>query len=377
MNVIIIEDREDTVKEIMEYCEKHGWGGERYTFGEYQDGLEKKPDVVILDWKNDDSGAFDGEEILNAIWDKNFCPIVIFSGVFATEYGGDIPHHPLIHSIQKGDELPVISYLESIEKLVPVISNLKDDFNKALKEALNALSLINDGDYSKDKLLKYLFAKRVVNYFSQGYEESLCDEYADKEKPDDSFLLPPWSQYIYPPFSKSLCTCDLIRKIPDSGDVNTIGLSEEYMLILTPSCDMVFRDGKAKVDKVLCAQCFSKEVFHGKTLVERPSKTNISEVKGMLNTGYNRHYVSLPEIKEVMPYLTVNMKDLNFVPLGKIAYNKEMITSGDYTHYRVVSFDSPYREQIVWAHMQISCRPGVPDRDAKCWAEGILTDDRN
>ncbi len=71
------------------------------------------------------------------------------------------------------------------------------------------------------------------------------------------------------------------------------------------------------------------------------------------------------------------MKELEFVPLKNIATNKEMITYGSHTHYRVVSLDSPFREQIMWAHMQISCRPGVPDRDTFNWASDILTDDSN
>lgn len=32
-----------------------------------------------------------------------------------------------------------------------------------------------------------------------------------------------------------------------------------------------------------------------------------------------------------------------------------------------------FREQIVWAYMQNSCRPGVPDRNTKLWAKEILT----
>ena len=41
-------------------------------------------------------------------------------------------------------------------------------------------------------------------------------------------------------------------------------------------------------------------------------------------------------------------------------------------YYRVASVNSPFREQIVWAHMINSCRPGMPERNMDEWAEGIF-----
>ena len=40
----------------------------------------------------------------------------------------------------------------------------------------------------------------------------------------------------------------------------------------------------------------------------------------------------------------------------------------------MASVSSPFREQIVWAYMINSCRPGMPDRDMTTWAEGIMTE---
>ena len=39
---------------------------------------------------------------------------------------------------------------------------------------------------------------------------------------------------------------------------------------------------------------------------------------------------------------------------------------------RVASIDSPFREQIAWAHMQIASRPALPDRELNSWVEEIL-----
>jgi len=39
---------------------------------------------------------------------------------------------------------------------------------------------------------------------------------------------------------------------------------------------------------------------------------------------------------------------------------------------RIASIDSPFREQIAWAHLQIAGRPGVPERDIDKWTQEIL-----
>ncbi|MGN0716680.1 hypothetical protein, partial [Treponema berlinense] len=68
----------------------------------------------------------------------------------------------------------------------------------------------------------------------------------------------------------------------------------------------------------------------------------------------------------------VNLKDLHFVELSSIAIKSNDIDNLKHKFVRIASLNSPYREQIVWAHMVNSCRPGVPDRDYKSWAEALL-----
>jgi hypothetical protein len=38
---------------------------------------------------------------------------------------------------------------------------------------------------------------------------------------------------------------------------------------------------------------------------------------------------------------------------------------------RVASVDSPFREQIAWAFVQIAGRPALPDRDLESWVQEI------
>lgn len=199
-------------------------------------------------------------------------------------------------------------------------------------------------------IIKYLLAKRTVNYF-------------DLERKD--ITLPPWGMYLYPPIlNNSLSTCDILRKVSMSTDLSKIGEPDEYLLVLTPSCDLV-NEGirNAKVEEVLCAKCFDKEVFSGD--VRKAGK-----IESLLNSGVNKQWVALPAYKNICPSLTVDMKKLEIIPLSKVIMDIKELKENN-TYLRICSVDSPFREQIIWNYMQTSCRPGVPDRNVTAWAKDI------
>jgi CTP synthase len=127
-----------------------------------------------------------------------------------------------------------------------------------------------------------------------------------------------------------------------------------------------------KVSHALCAHCYSKDVFHGIELKSEPKTKNVESVSGKLNLGYNGAYVAVPGFSNVIPYMTVDLKNIELIPLSQIALSEGNVNEN--TEYvRVASISSPFREQIVWAHMQNACRPGVPDRNTQLWAKEILT----
>lgn len=206
-----------------------------------------------------------------------------------------------------------------------------------------------EADMNND-IIKYLLAKRTVNYF-------------DLERKD--ITLPPWGMYLYPPIlNNSLSTCDILRKVSMSTDLSKIGEPDEYLLVLTPSCDLV-NEGirNAKVEEVLCAKCFDKEVFSGD--VRKAGK-----IESLLNSGVNKQWVALPAYKNICPSLTVDMKKLEIIPLSKVIMDIKELKENN-TYLRICSVDSPFREQIIWNYMQTSCRPGVPDRNVTAWAKDI------
>ncbi|ABN07351.1 response regulator receiver protein [Methanocorpusculum labreanum Z] len=359
MKVLIVDDQQATVKGIRDYCEDQGWMCciiETFE-NSYEKLTDYNPDVVILDWKNQETGSYDGEDILKNIWENSFRPVIVFSAMPLSDLEGRY-NHRLIKVIQKGDEEPVIQYLENIKTTAPVLSTIRTDFNDAMTHALNIFDAIDQTPNIEERVQKYVFAKRVLSHFSQ--------------KIDDA-QLPPWTQYLCPPISTSLCTCDVVRCINENS--NPIGKPEEYFVILTASCDMV--DSKTqtpKVKNVLCAQCCPKEWYYqnGQFQEGTSRKKIAASVEKSLKMGYTNEYrVALPEMPRILPHLTIDLKQIMLIPLTEIALSQMNINSEQHKYYRITSIDSPYREQIVWAHMLNSCRPGIPERDLETWTNHI------
>ena len=353
IKVLIIDDDEVSIKGIRDHCEDEGWKCRVSDFDKsYKQIMQWNPDVVILDLC--EAGADAGTPVLDSIWMNGYRPIVIFSGnIDSVTLKEEYNANELIQKYSKGDEQPVNDFLDEYKEFFCVLSEYRDDLGKSLIQAFDGVKSIKENrepDLNND-IVKYLLAKRTVNYF-------------DLERKD--ITLPPWGMYLYPPIlNNSLSTCDILRKVNSETDLSEIGSPDEYLLVLTPSCDL-YNEGEreAKVQEILCAKCFEKKVFADGT-------TNAGKIKKILHAGINKQWVPLPAYKNVCPALTVDMKKLEIISLDKVKMNKNDIKDDNTYYLRLCSIDSPFREQIIWNYMQTSCRPGVPDRNMDNWAEDI------
>lgn len=353
IKVLIIDDDETSIKGIRDHCEDAGWECEVTDFNKsYKQIMQWNPDVVVLDLC--EAGVDAGTPVLDSIWINGYRPIVIFSGnidsiTLKEEYNAN----ELIQKYPKGDEQPVNDFLDEYKEFFYVLSEYRDELGKSLIQAFDGVKSIKENKESdlNNAIIKYLLAKRTVNYF-------------DLERKD--ITLPPWGMYLHPPIlNNSLSACDILRKVSSDTDLSKIGNPDEYLLVLTPSCDL-FNEGKreAKVQEVLCAKCFEKKVFTDGT-------NKIDKIKKVLHDGINKQWVPLPAYKNVCPALTVDMKKLEIISLNKVIMNKANIEDDNTYYLRMCSIDSPFREQIIWNYMQTSCRPGVPDRNVDNWAVDI------
>lgn len=360
MKVLIIDDIEDTVKGIVDSCEDHKWECKTSDFDDaYKCIFEFDPDVIILDWREDAENIDVGETVLSNIWRNGFRPLIIFTAnAKLLNIDSKLQESNMIKVISKGDEDPVIEQLEALEKFASALELYRKDMGKALITALNSIENMKAQPGVEERAIEYVLSKRTSSFFDKEYVSSLP---------------PAWVQYLCPPVNVSLNVCDVIRIKHKDVNWDAEGQPEEYLLVLTPSCDMSVEGGRTpKVSHVLCAHCCEKEVFHGKGLSSNPKQKNITEVTKGLTAGYNSSKVALPGLTNVIPYLTVDLKKIELVAISEIAINISTINDSD-KYVRVASIASPFREQIVWAHMQNSCRPGVPDRNFELWAKEILT----
>lgn len=361
MRCLIVDDNIDVVKGIKDTLEDRNDICQICDFKDFiKHESEFEPDIIVLDLKDDADQINSGDPIFNRIISQRFIPTIIFSAI-AEMYSipDEVSSHPFIEVLSKGDEDEVIKCIDKWIPYIETVKNFKEQINSSFMESLKALgTFMNLGDKPEGSVMKYMLNKRANQFFD-------IDNVGDNP--------PAWIEYLYPPMKNHLLVADILRKISEETDLDKVGQAEEYAIILTPSCDMA----NGKTNKILIAQCTKKSDFSqtklGKDkITDKNGKNKIDRVAKELNTGYNSSKVALPELPSVIPYCTVNLKLLNQVLSSEIALSKEEIND-NHKYYRVASVNSPFREQIVWAHMINSCRPGMPNRDMETWATGILT----
>lgn len=134
--------------------------------------------------------------------------------------------------------------------------------------------------------------------------------------------------------------------------------------MLTPSCDLVTtKDRKPKVENVLVAKCITvKQALEQANFGKLSQKDLAEKIRSeILSQGYLRSILPLPQLAHIIPEMFADLRSLELLPLDK--------STGTIIGYkRVASLDSPFRELVSWAYLQISARPGLPDRDISRWA---------
>ena len=356
MKVLIVDDKPVSVKGIVDYCEDQHWDSKTVDFNDcYKEIIVSDPDVIVLDWCAD-PGDNSGMEILKSIWTNGYRPIVIFSGnIDIITLPEEYTNTGLIKMLKKGDEEPVYEFLNNLKDSHSAISSFRKELGKSVIEAFRVLDPIQKAckDYLGDDVIKYLLAKRAVNYF-------------DLENID--VLLPAWAIYQYPPAINAFLTvCDILRKATAATDFAKIGAPEDYIILLTPSCDLVVSEGRTpKVENVLYAKCKN---INGSKL---GSIKKESRKEDALKTGKENEF-ALPALENVLPNMIVDMKQLGIISINRIAIDmRTYISEKDkYEYVRICSIDSPFREQMVWNFLNNIGRIGVPDRDYAAWAKSI------
>jgi hypothetical protein len=173
-----------------------------------------------------------------------------------------------------------------------------------------------------------------------------------------------WEQYIVPAIGPDLLTGDLLHIVSrDPKDPSS------YRLVLSPSCDMVTGEGRRPLTNVLVARCEDVRGFvKAAGLDTAPEKTLRDKLPGFLTRDQCGGYIALPELPGLIPVMAACLKELELLERGIIG-NSE---GAGITYVRWASVDSPFRERVAWAYLQISGRPGMPECDTTAFVGSIV-----
>jgi len=362
VRLLFVEDEpksvESTIRSLKRSCTRYKC--KVTSFGDAQKDISAfLPDIVVLDLLE---GVAQGDPqpvgvtTYDYVWDTRFCPLVVYSA--HPEFLSDTrPVHPFVKSVKKGRGSP--AQLETaIADLAPHVAALHDaeqhmwhSFACAMRDvAPYAFEDIADANERNNVLLR-CGRRRVA---------ALMDDLSHQGGP-----LASWEHYVSPPVSPDVLLADIIRVSNGKPDDPSA-----FRVVLTPSCDLVPHDGrKSKVDLVLVAHCGPmKEGIDGTSLCKVKAKDLENAIRTtMLTQGYFQKVIPFPRLPNRIPTMMADLKKLELIPLSAIGAD----TTKKYT--RIASLDSPFRELVSWAYMQIACRPGLPDRDVEAWSNEIMT----
>lgn len=354
--VLIIDDHQDIIDVLAEEITRELEGVQCVSELAFARAVERlaseRPDAVVLDLLE---GAVTteppGQRTWRSIWEEGrFCPVVIYTA-FDGQLDPPVPSdHPFVKLVRKGagTTAQVIEQLKSFRPLVASIQSLHREIDMVLQRVLRdtaGAAVIPGTDATH---LVHAARRRVA---------ALMDE----ETAAEGRSLFSWEQYLVPAFGDDPLTGDLIRR---SGAVWND--HDAYKLVLSPSCDMVAGRNEPSV---LVAKCSSVHAMKQRLSLPGNVDKAADRVRTLVLTqGHWNGFLPLPEFPSRVPLLVASLKDLEVVPYVAIKP-----TEGNQPQFdRIVSIDSPFREQVAWAFLSTVARPGMPDRDLTQWARDIV-----
>ena len=355
MRVLFVEDDEPTVEDARKLLCEQGHECDVTGFKQSEEHIAGfDPDVIVLDLLQGPPQDRDtpGNKVFDDVWKQQFCPIIVYSAEPSLLEFGEASH-PFVTRVKKGLGSPR-KLAESIEEVRPYAQGLRSTIAYVRRELSRVFR-----DMAPDVFTQFNDEKERQTVLTRSGRRRLA---ALMDGPPDGGheMLKPWEHYLCPPLSADLQLGDVLRA---TGKSKTDPHS--FRVVLTPSCDLVrSNDRLPKVAEVLLARCRPTGDGLAKTPIGRPSSkcgTNEAETNKLhdrlrgtlLSQGYCVPVIAFPEIKGKVPFMLADVRDLELAEIAHI--NDE--------YERVASIDSPFRELVSWAYMQVACRPGLPDRD--------------
>ena len=383
-NALIIENNAEEIKDLESDLEKKGMSiilAESSTKAE--EIIKNRPElsIIILDWYLNEEDSMESQLILDKLKEYVFAPIIIYTKLdrsgpetFIKERGlerivkvlkkaevnGDAIFDEMNGWISENPELRIfLKWAYEVEKtLNPVLWEVYKMEEGGLRALLDIMKCeVGEASYIPAEYdLSNLFLKALTRKLnnSKAFFSSLSNE-IQKLQGDGSFKVDRekaekfhgFERYIKLPVSQPISTGDIIKK----GD-------EDYLVVITPSCDLFNPD---KVDNVLLLRA----VPFGKYRTKK--SPNMDTLRRILdNKKDSTHY--LPYIEKCPNGLLCLFDQITSMKIETI---KEDIGKGNLK--RIATIDSPFIENLLQRMNAYLMRLGVRDI-GKEEKERILSD---
>jgi CTP synthase len=362
VKLLFIEDEPESIQPVIKSLKKRS-SNYNCTFESFA-GARKAievfaPDIVVLDILVEGASpgsSTPGESMYDWLWASRFCPIIVYSAqpeIISETHKG----HPFVKFVKKGKK-SVAEIMSVLAELQPQVEAVYES-EKQIRQAF-ALALREVAPYAFEIYKKNSESTERNNLIIRAGRRRLAALMDDLSRHGQ--VLASWEQYICPPVSEDILLGDILLE-KDKSPADPFS----FCIVLTPSCDLVASGGRSpKVTDVLVARCCPT-----KNGIELTSLGTIGETKlkgrlpSLLTHGYFEMIIPLPALAGRIPPMTANLKNLRLIPLNHIAGKGSRFV-------RVASVDSPFRELVAWAYMQVAARPGLPDRDCNSWCNEII-----
>ena len=355
MKLLLVEDDLDSVEPLIDLIRENP--SNEVIPARFEEANKKiesfRPDVVVLDridgnmTNRVDKGSETLRFILKKYWKKHFCPVIVYSALAEEKENEEDEYnkYSFIHYVNKGSgsDEKVMKKLAEIEPHIGILREVEEYVHETFSFVMTEVAPYVFEEY-KD-------ADERIDVMKRAARRRLAAQ-MDELSREESHKLAPWEQYLFPPINDKILLGDILKK-RDCEDDNP----SAFRIVLTPSCDLV----NQKTEKVLFGQCCSideglKQAFG----VEKVNKKIKQKIKRFLSSGHSEGIIPLPELKGLIPPMAANLRKLELIAVDEIA-----------AYERIASLDSPFREMVSWAYMQIAGRPGLPERDFDAWCKEV------
>lgn len=357
LRVLIIEDQ-DTVAETIRDAIQELVASNCLIESSFERALDivgPQFDVVILDQLKGPppDRNLAGRPIWKHIHEDAFVPVIVYSATdlaLEDEFPTD---NPILVYIAKGQnsEEKLANHIVSQKHIYLGLKKLKADLSRVTRDVF--LRVAPDLMSGQAEQLE-AEAKHLVRTARRRIAAMMDLQTLTGEDPLAS------EQYVCPPLSGQSLTGDILHLNGSSNDDPST-----FRIMLTPSCDLPrLGTGKAKVDAALVCCCAPFKEFIVAAKAKQSKEREFADTMGpALTRSHVNGFLPLPKYHNKIPSMTAKLKSLELIPFDQI---------GDNRKYKIVaSIDSPFREQISWAFIEVHGRPGIPERNLTAWTREL------